>query len=71
VAWIINRPKGNHLHKRENFSPHAGRKLTPLYDPGNETRTLFLHVFEITSETNLAPAELTVAAPVGVDIGAR
>ncbi len=40
-------------------------------DPGDGTRTLFLHVFEITDETNHAPAELTFAAPAGVDIGAR
>jgi plasmid stabilization system protein ParE len=24
VVWIINRRKGNHLRKRENFSPHTG-----------------------------------------------
>jgi len=40
-------------------------------DPGAGTRTLFLHVFEITGETNLAPAELTFAAPAGADIGGR
>jgi hypothetical protein len=40
-------------------------------DPGDGTRTLFLHVFEITDETNLAPAAVTFAAPAGVDIGAR
>jgi hypothetical protein len=24
MLWIINRPKGTHSHRRENFSPHTG-----------------------------------------------
>jgi hypothetical protein len=40
-------------------------------DPGNGSRTLFLHVFEITDEQATQPTEVRFVAPAGVDIGDR
>jgi hypothetical protein len=70
---------GHPLEKTAQYNHVAeGRSRPPICpwrievgDPGAGARTLFLHLFEITDEANLAPAELTFAAPAGVDIGAR
>ena len=64
---------GHPLEKTAQYNHVAeGRSKPPICPwrievsgPGNGARTLFLHVFEITDETNLAPAELTFAAPAG------
>jgi hypothetical protein len=60
----------NHVTEGRSKPPICPWRIE-VGDPGNGTRTLFLHVFEITGETNLAPAEVAFAAPAGVDIGAR
>jgi hypothetical protein len=56
--------------------PTEGRKQPPICpwrievaDPGSGSRTLFLHVFEITDEAGSTPSKITFVAPAGVDIG--
>jgi len=68
---------GHPLEKTAQYNHVAeGRSKPPIClwrievgDPGSGTRTLFLHVFEITQETNFTPAALTLVAPAGVEIG--
>lgn len=67
---------GHPLEKTAQYN-HAteGRKRPPICpwrievgDPGKETTTLFLHVFEITGEQIRQPTDLKFVAPAGVDI---
>lgn len=38
-------------------------------DPGDQARTLFLHIFEITDEAARQPVAVKLVAPAGLDIG--
>ena len=40
-------------------------------DPGDGSRTLFLHVFEVTDEDAVRPAKVEFSAPAGVNIAQR
>jgi len=63
-------PKAQYNHD----SP--GRKRPPICpwrievaDPGTNTRTLFLHVLEVTDEGVTQPTPVTFVAPAGLDLG--
>ena len=70
---------GHPLEKTAQYNHTApGRNRPPICpwrlevgDPGDGSRTLFLHVFEITDEQATQPTEVRFVAPAGVDIGDR
>jgi len=70
---------GHPLEKTAQYNHMTeGRKKPPICpwrievgDPGNEARTLFLHVFEITDEQVHEPIHVEFVPPAGVVIGDR
>ena len=70
---------GHPLEKTGQYNHTAeGRKRPPfcpwrieVSDPGTASRTLFLHLFEITDEGVLQPSEAALVRPAGVDIAGR
>lgn len=70
---------GHPLEKTAQYNHTApGRSKPPICpwrlevgDPGDGSRTLFLHVFEIADEQATQPTEVRFVSPAGVDIGDR
>jgi hypothetical protein len=70
---------GHPLEKTAQYNHITEGRLKPpicpwrieIGDPGNGSRTLFLHVFEIVDEQIRQPAAITFVAPAGIDIANR
>ncbi len=70
---------GHPLEKSAQYNHETeGRRKPPVCpwrievgDPGPGARSLFLHVFEIRDEGAARPADVKLAAPAGVDLGAN
>ena len=60
----------NHITEGRTKPPICPWRIE-VGDPGNGTRTLFLHVFEITDEQIQQPTEVKLTAPTEVRIGDR
>ncbi len=60
----------NHMTERRLRPPICPWRIE-IGDPTSETRTLFLHVFEITNESVSQPATVTFVPPAGVNIADR
>ena len=60
----------NHTSERRGRPPICPWRIE-VGDPGDENRSLFLHVFEIVDEQTREPADVTFAAPAGVNIAGR
>jgi len=67
---------GHPLEKTAQYNHTSKNRLKPpvcpwrieVADPGDSSRSFFLHVFEITDEQVHQPADVKFIAPVGVDI---
>ena len=70
---------GHPLEKTAQYNHITEGRLKPpvcpwrieIGDPGNGSRTLFLHVFEIVDEQVRQPAAVTFVPPAGIDIADR
>ena len=60
----------NHMTERRLRPPVCPWRIE-VADPQSSSRTLFLHVFEVTDEGVLQPTALEFSAPAGVNIGQR
>ena len=60
----------NHMTEERKQPPICPWRIE-VGDPSSGNHTLFLHVFEITDETNHEPSEIRFVAPAGVDIDGR
>jgi len=68
---------GHPLEPKAQYNHEGGQRNKPpicpwrieVADPSSGSRTLFLHVLEVTEEGTLKPTDVTFVAPAGVDLG--